>query len=204
MAKGKRPRESDEAPEHTKKHRGLQEEPQNFDPVSQPNKSEDDPGRPGPQSYRASQAGSHHSPPFQLPPEQPDEGAGPRPKLKINPPGPQIQPDPNQKGSSDPRSSHSETSTSYNQDVENYDVEPGVRAVGTPTAKDFECWSPDKGAAKFIRSKSGLKANWVGIRPLGRGGCGITGLWEMRDDDGRVTKVKIRTRRILDTILIMA
>ena len=204
MAKGKRQRGSDEVPEHTKKHPRLQDEPRNFGLVSQPSKSGENLGRPRPKSHRVAQAGSHPSPPFQPPPEQQDKGAGPRIRLKLNPPKPRIQLDPSEGDPSDPGSSHTEASTCYNQSVANYDVEPGVQAVGTPTAEDFDRWGSEKEAAEFIRSKSGLETNWVGIRPLGRGGRGIAGLWEMRDDDGQLIKVTFRTRRIFATILIMA
>ncbi|KAI4116391.1 MAG: hypothetical protein LQ345_003177 [Seirophora villosa] len=46
--------------------------------------------------------------------------------------------------------------------------------------------------AKFIRSDlysrkdAADAAAWYGIKPLGRGGFGMTGLWEKRDEDGQV------------------
>lgn len=54
----------------------------------------------------------------------------------------------------------------------------------------------DSDATKFIRSPAGaaggcLNGNWVGVRPLGRGGFGMAGLWEKRDQDGTVVDVSL-------------
>lgn len=52
--------------------------------------------------------------------------------------------------------------------------------------------------AKFIRSDlysqkdAADAAAWYGIKPLGRGGFGMTGLWEKRDEDGQVVDVGFR------------
>ncbi|CAF9917143.1 MAG: hypothetical protein ALECFALPRED_011059 [Alectoria fallacina] len=206
MAFSKRGREPDEAPGHPNKHRRVQKKPQILDPVPRPHSrddNEEEPGRPGPPSDQVSQVGPRHSSRVKLPPEQTSQRVQPLQRLKIIPPRPPNQSDPNQAGSTDPGSSHSDTSTCYSQYVANYDVEPGVEATGTPEAKDIEYWGSDKRAAEFIRSQSGLEANWVGIRPLGKGGCGMAGLWEMRDDEGQLIKVRIRTRQTSAMILIL-
>lgn len=48
-------------------------------------------------------------------------------------------------------------------------------------------------AAKFIKSPPGgcLQGNWIGVRPLGKGGFGLAGLWEKRNEDGRVVDVRL-------------
>lgn len=204
MTLGKRGREPAETLDYTIKHHRVQKKAQTPDPVPQlnaRNSNEEESGRPGSASNRAAQAESIHSLHIQLPPEQPDQGGRPRLRLKVNPPRPQSQPDPSQAGPNDPGSSHSETSTCYSQDVTNYDVEPGLEAVGTPQAQDIEYWGSNTGAAEFIRSQSGLETDWVGIRPLGKGGFGIAGLWEIRGDDGQTMKVRIHTRQSVGKIL---
>lgn len=193
MAIGKRGREPGEAPQHTNKYHRVQKEPQTPDlvPRQHPrNNIGEELSMPAPSFSPLSQTGSHHSPLVQLPPEQPDPGAIPRQPLTISALKPQSQ-----VGPMDPGSSHSETSTCYSQYVATYDVGRDVEAVGIPDYRDMENWGSHKGAAEFIRSESGIETNWVGIRPLGKGGYGMAGLWEMRDDDGQLTKVKIRTRQ---------
>ena len=122
--------------------------------------------------------------------ELPNQGGKPRPKprvhLTLNPPHP---PDPNQADSNDPGSSASEVSTCYSQEVENYDVGPGVEAQGVPNARDMEYWGRAEQIPRFIRSQSGIEGNWVGVKPLGVGGMGVTGLWERRGDDGQMVEV---------------
>ena len=45
--------------------------------------------------------------------------------------------------------------------------------------------------ATFIKSAAGLgNAEWIGVRPLGSGGFGTAGLWELRDEDNAVIEVK--------------
>ena len=141
-------------------------------------------------------------PNVQLPSEQSKQRGKPR-RLRLIPPRLQNQTGPSGAESTDPGSSHSETSTCYSQDVTNYDVDRGVEAAGTPQAGDIEYWGKQKGAAEFIRSQSGLETSWVGIRPLGKGGCGIAGLWELRGDDGQVINVRVRTRRPVAMILMI-
>ena len=175
MARVKRVREPDEALELANKHQRVQKK-------------------------RAPRAGAHQSPSVQPPPKQPVQ----RPRrLKLNPPKPQTSPNPRSAGPTTPGSSVSETSTYYSQAVEKYDVARGVEAVGTPTVEDHEFWGQTEGAAEFIRSRSGLEENWVGVRPLGKGGYGIAGLWELRGDNGDVIKVSFRTRRIVTTTALM-
>ena len=151
-----------------------------------------DSGRPGSLSNRVPQAGPHQTPTVQIPREQIDQGVKARPKLILRPPRLPDPPGPCQAGPTDPGSSHSETSTCYSQAVCKYDVEPSVDALGEVEDEDLKKWEPD--AAEFIRSTSGLEENWVGIRPLGKGGNGIAGLWELRDDNGQTMKVRLRTR----------
>ena len=127
--------------------------------------------------------------------EQQDLRPRARQRLKLNPPKPPNQPGPSQSEPAVPESSHSETSTCFSRSVENYDIEPGVEAFGSPEKTDTQIWSRQE--AQFIRSKSGLEENWIGIRPLGKGGYGVAGLWEMRGNDGELVKVKVRTRRSL-------
>ena len=44
--------------------------------------------------------------------------------------------------------------------------------------------------AAFIKSAAGLSnTKWIGVRPLGSGGFGTAGLWELRDEDNAVTQV---------------
>lgn len=46
---------------------------------------------------------------------------------------------------------------------------------------------------KFIRSAAGgcLNGNWVGVLPLGSGAFGRAGLWEKRNQDGKVVDVSL-------------
>lgn len=51
--------------------------------------------------------------------------------------------------------------------------------------------------AKFIRSDLYGKRDapdasaWYGVKPLGRGGFGMAGLWEKRDENGEVVDVRL-------------
>ena len=195
MARVKRVREPGEVLEPTIKHQRVQK-PRNPGPTPQQNprtEGQDESGRHGPSSHRAPLAGAHHSPSVQPPPEQPEQ----RPRrLKLNPPKPQSSPDPRPAQPTTPGSSASETSTCYSQAVGKYDVARGVEAVGTPTVEDYEYWGRTDGAAEFIRSRSGLEENWIGVRPVGKGSYGIAGLWELRGDDGDVVKVSIQSRQL--------
>lgn len=131
-------------------------------------------------------------PKAQPPQEQPKHGDKPRQRLILKPP---KLPEPPSPGLSDTGSSDSETSTCYSQPVDTYDVEPEVEAVGTLHDGDDERWGSKEGVAQFIRSQSGLDTtDWLGVRPLGKGGCGMAGLWEKRGGDGR--KIKVRTRTL--------
>lgn len=228
---GKRARGAEEAPAQTKKRTRAQKRSQAPDPVPQRNlrrRNQEKPGRPGPSSHRAPQAELDHSPPSQPPPQQPEQGGRLRQRRRLNTPNVQLQsqqpeqehkqrvrlilnppkapalPGPSQVEPNDPGLSDSDASTCYSQDAAAYDVGRGVEAVGTPQAKDIEYWGSIKGAAEFIRSRSGLKRDWIGVRPLGKGGNGIAGLWELRGDDGQVIKVSICTRQSLTIGLIIA
>lgn len=155
------------------------------------------------------------------PPEQPDSRARRHQPVNPNPPQAQLPPNvwnkrlrpkvhsPNQPGPSraepaDPEPNDSDASTCYSQSPEHYDVEQGVKAVGVPEPRDIELWGSTPGAAQFIRSQSGLEQDWIGVRPLGKGGNGIAGLWERRGDDGQVIDVRIRTRQSVVKILMIS
>ena len=192
----KRGTEPNEAPNQANKRRRMQKKTRIDDPVPPPNLqqfNEVDSGRPGSPSHRVPQVGSHQIPPGQLLPEQLDQGVRARPVLKINPPQFPDLPGPIQAGPTDPGSGRSEASTCYSQQVSNYDVEESVEPIGRVEEGDLRLWGKKDGVADFIRSTSGLEGNWIGVRPLGKGGNGIAGLWEWRDDNGQTTKVRIRT-----------
>ena len=165
----KRSREPDEAPKQTDKHPRLQKKKHNSssEPLRNLRKgNEENPGRPEPSSHAASQAQLPQTPPIQFP--------LPQPQL-------------------DHEWSDSETSTCYSKDATAYDVRPDDEADAVPPAEDIE-YSDSVKTKNFIRSRSGLDGNWVGVRPLGKGGNGIAGLWELRDDEGQTVKVRIRAR----------
>ncbi|KAK0509162.1 hypothetical protein JMJ35_008533 [Cladonia borealis] len=69
---------------------------------------------------------------------------------------------------------------------ESFDIKDNREVFGLPTPDDVKRW---KEGAYFIKSDSGLKnSRWVGGRPLGQGGFGISGLWQQCNADGRVKK----------------
>ena len=215
----KRAREPDEAPEQTNKQRRVLKKSQSApDPAPQQHLrdgNQEELGRPGQSSYPVPQAALHHqhppaqspsqqaeqgrrpslhqsrpSPPnVQLPSEQPREGGEGHENLTSNPPRLQDVPVPSQARPFDLESSDSETSTRYSQESGTYDVGQDIRAVGTPQTGEIENWGQPQ--TLFIRSSSGLEENWVGVRPLGEGGNGMAGLWELRGQDGQVIKVRI-------------
>ena len=119
--------------------------------------------------------------------EIPNQGGKPRVHSTLHPP---HYLDPSQADPNDAGSSISEVSTCYSQEVENYDVEPGVEARAVPQARDMEYWGDAGQIPSFIRSQSGIEGNWVGIKPLGYGAMGMAGLWELRGDDGQTVKVR--------------
>ena len=162
----KRPREPDEALKQTDKHPRLQEKrhKSNPEPRNLRKGNKEKPGRPEPSSHAALQAQLTQPSPIQLPLQQP-----------------QL----------DHEWSDSETSTCYSKDAAAYDVRRDYEADVIPLTKDNGYWGPEE-AVKFIRTRSGLDGNWVGVRPLGEGGNGIAGLWELRDDEGHTVKVRIR------------
>ena len=174
------------------------------------------------------QTNMHHPPPFQPPLQQPEQRDRLRPRRRPNalytelqfeqpeqehkrpkrplflrPPKPPALPAPSQVEPNDLGLSDSDASTCYSQDPAAYDVGRDVEAVEIPQAEDIEYWGSVKGAAEFIRSRSGLKGDWIGVRPLGKGGNGIAGLWELRGDDGQVIKVRICTRQPVIRVLMI-
>ena len=162
----KRSREPDEAPKQTNKHPRLQEKNHSSNPESTRNLwkgNEEKQDMPEPSSHATLQSRLPEHPPIRLPSQQ----------SQLN-----------------HEWSDSETSTCYSKDAATYDVGEDDKADETPHAEDVEYWG--RKAAKFIRSSSGLDGNWVGVRPLGKGGNGVAGLWELRDDDGQMVKVRIR------------
>ena len=213
----KRIRAPDEALEQTLKHPRAQKKSRPNDPVivrDLGNNDEENPGRPGPSSYQAPQAGPHQPPPVQLPPQQPEQRGNMRlrPRLNrlnvplqtaqlgqgrrlrsrtVNPPMAQDVPAPSPAEPPSPGRSESDASTCYSQDVAVYDAGRSAKAVGAPRIDDIRRWGNVDGAAEFITSHSGLEGDWVGVRPLGKGGYGIAGLWELRGEDGQVVKVRI-------------
>lgn len=206
MVSIKRERKPDEATEHTSKYRRIQKESHalGLGPLQSPgNSNEAKFNRPGLPSEPVSHAGSLHSPPVPLPPGPADQRAKRPQRLRLTPPKSPKEPAPSQAAHTVPESSTSETSTCYSQPVANYDVGPGVEPVGDPDAED-ERWQSVVGADEFIHSKSGLEDSWIGVRPLGKGGNGMAGLWESRDDAGRLVKVRLSSHRQGAAILTIA
>ena len=177
MAPGKRGREP---PEASVTHHPAQKKARFLDPAVQTR-----------QKPRTRLQARQHRENVETPVESPNQGGEPRPKprvhLTLNSPHPL---DPSQADLNDPGSSKSEASTCYSQEIENYDVGPGVEAQAVPNARDLKYWGRAGQAPQFIRSQSGIEGNWVGIKPLGSGGMGVAGLWELRGDDGQMVEVK--------------
>ncbi len=190
MAIGKRVRQPEEAPGPSNKHQRRQQKPQIANPTTRQNpqdNNKEEPALPGP-SYQTPQAGPHPSPSNPVPPEQPKLQSRPHPQLKLN--HPISQTDPSQ---AEPGSSTSETSTCYSQSPSNYDVEDLFAYTENLEAEDYKLWGHVEGAVEFIRTSSGLEEDWVAVRPLGKGGNGIAGLWELRGDNGELVNVSVRT-----------
>ena len=170
----KRPREPDEAPKQTDKHPRLLKKKKTSNPEPPRDLQKGNEEKPG-----RPEPSSHAASQLQLP-----------------------QPNPIQLPSQQPQFDHewsdSETSTCYSKDVAAYDVRQDDEVDEIPRAEDNEYWG------SFIRSRSGLDGNWVGVRPLGEGGNGIAGLWELRDDDGQTVKVSIRAHHSTTRILTIA
>lgn len=76
-------------------------------------------------------------------------------------------------------------------DIMPYDVPKGTRTEGTPQPGDVELVGEE--FSKFLRSAHGYEEGWVGRKPLGSGIEAIAGMWEKRDDTGRVVDVCIHT-----------
>lgn len=73
-----------------------------------------------------------------------------------------------------------------------YDVKDLIlRAEGDASEEDIKLYG--KRVAKFIRSPADEDEDpnerWYAIRPLGRGGCGMAGLWEKRNANGETLDV---------------
>ncbi|KAL8733022.1 MAG: hypothetical protein Q9166_002420 [cf. Caloplaca sp. 2 TL-2023] len=78
-----------------------------------------------------------------------------------------------------------ENFASYHKDIRKYDVRPlRLRIEGDATADEIDKWS--ERLSKFIRSPFGLEnfagGGWHGVKPLGRGGFGMAGLWKNEHD----------------------
>ncbi|KAM0798993.1 kinase-like domain-containing protein [Usnea florida] len=68
-----------------------------------------------------------------------------------------------------------------------FDSEPELPHAVPLADGELSFWKTEHAA--FIRSAAGLgNAKWIGVRPLGSGGFGTAGLWELRDEDNAVTK----------------
>lgn len=81
-------------------------------------------------------------------------------------------------------------SKNINEPPKDYDALPGETKKGVPRPNDLELWTEP--AAEFIRSEIGLTESshhWIGKRPLGEGGFGLTGLWERLGVDGTTVDV---------------
>ncbi|KAL8894983.1 MAG: hypothetical protein Q9207_008348 [Kuettlingeria erythrocarpa] len=74
-----------------------------------------------------------------------------------------------------------------------YDVPKGTKTEGTPQPGDVDLVGEE--FSKFLRSAHGYEEGWVGRKPLGSGMEAIAGMWEKRDDTGRVVdQVVIKQR----------
>ncbi|KAI9877553.1 MAG: hypothetical protein M1830_003601, partial [Pleopsidium flavum] len=94
-------------------------------------------------------------------------------------------------GAPPPPSSMSSASTSVDSGVENkygttpYDADQSEAVRGVADRDNAELWGEE--AAAFIASAPGAhEPGWVGKRPLGEGGFGRAGLWELQDEEGNV------------------
>ena len=71
-----------------------------------------------------------------------------------------------------------------------FDASDNQDVTGIPDLDQVELWGEE--AAAFIASAPGVgEAGWVGKRPLGEGGFGRAGLWELYDAEGNVQRVLI-------------
>ena len=69
-----------------------------------------------------------------------------------------------------------------------FDSEPELPHAVTLADGETTFWNAEH--ATFIKSAAGLaNAKWIGVRPLGQGGFGTAGLWELRDENNAVTEV---------------
>ena len=69
-----------------------------------------------------------------------------------------------------------------------FDSEPELPHAVPLADGELSFWKTEHAA--FIKSAAGLgNAKWIGVRPLGFGGFGTAGLWELRDKDNAVIKV---------------
>lgn len=81
----------------------------------------------------------------------------------------------------------SPNSSPYSGPPDQFDVSPQLLDAVTLGDGDKSYWKTEHAA--FIKSAAGLdNANWIGKRPLGSGGFGTAGLWELRDDNNVVTE----------------
>ena len=83
---------------------------------------------------------------------------------------------------------HSPNSLPYSLPPHWFDSEPELPHAFPLADGELNFWKTEHAA--FIKSAAGLgNAKWIGVRPLGSGGFGTAGLWELRDEDNAVTKV---------------
>ena len=83
---------------------------------------------------------------------------------------------------------HSPNSLPYSLPTHWFDSEPELPHAVPLADGESTFWRTEHAA--FIKSAAGLgNAKWIGVRPLGSGGFGTAGLWELRDEDNAVTKV---------------
>ena len=85
---------------------------------------------------------------------------------------------------------HSPNSFPYSLPPHWFDSEPELPHAVPLADGESTFWKTEHAA--FIRSAAGLgNAKWIGVRPLGSGGFGTAGLWELRDEDNAVTEVML-------------
>ena len=69
-----------------------------------------------------------------------------------------------------------------------FDSEPQLPHAVPLADGETTFWNAEH--ATFINSAAGLgNAKWIGVRPLGQGGFGTAGLWELRDEDNAMIEV---------------
>lgn len=77
---------------------------------------------------------------------------------------------------------------------EAWDVPEGTRTRGLASLYDeshdyIRKWGWRM--VEFVRSDHGYEDGWIGVKPLGKGSFGRAGLWEKRDEHGKVVDVRL-------------